>query len=644
MTNEFRHLDLRRGLIEEGRQDVYDEIFELTTYLLNEYKNSGKTFVIKNWESDNHVRLFELPEAEWRQAIEGMIDWVNTRQRAVSDARAAAGMDGVAVYHAFEVVRIPVGRDFGHPTMLEAVVPQTNCDLYSYSNWAFNRRPGNEGLLLELLDTIAAVTPPSKLFGHRNLFLGEWGTYEVTFMTPLDPAAAEDTRVHDARSDRLQREVAMRNLDLALGWGVRYALYWQLYCNGLRDGVTLARDEPASEEQLTGVWLIRPGSKALDVPPSRTSTWDALAELMKERFLFDDLSGPERMGTPPANVEFRDNPVDYHPTDPFRAGRLSVEPAQIQYSLAEDLRDFNIRFLHDAPTGDLIGYWPLDEWEGDRAYDKSGFGNDGSRLNGAGVADAAAPAGFDNSFAATFGGTAQINIPASEHYAVRDWTVAGWLSVPADLRGEGDRAVVSREESSVNRQFWVGVSETTGQLMAAVSDAGRRVAVPSPAEDLRGTGWRSFVLISDAGKVRLYLDVVGSPAVEARPDLPLDQPIRIGAGRNGGGIHGYWRGQIDDIRFYKRALGDEEIARLWESPPAVLADLVRIRVSATGREWKPVPFQATYTRRMNDRGILSSFLRPVGNMPDGIRFFEVAWKGESPAMPEIGSVALRTGN
>jgi hypothetical protein len=636
MTTEFCHPDILTGMDDEARRNVYDEIYELTSYLLNEYKGSGKTFVLKNWESDNHIRLFELPEAEWRLPIEGMIDWVNTRQRAVSDARAAVGMDGVAVYHAFEFVRIPVRRDFGHPTTLEAVVPHTRCDLYSYSNWAFNRRPGNQGLLLELLDYMAAVTPPSEAFGHRNLFLGEWGTYEAAFMTPQRPDLEGDTRVHDERSDRLQREVVMRNLDLAMGWGVRHALHWQLYCNGLRSGVSLARSEPAAEEQLTGVWLIRPGSQRLDVPPSYTSTWDALAELMMQRYLFDDMSRGGGVAASTSNVQFRSDEVDYHPTDPYRAGGASADPASLRYELAEDLRDFNVRLLHRQPGGDLVGYWPLDEWEGDHAYDKSGFGNDGKREGGVGIAEDGAPLDLRSDYAAEFSGKGRITIPAGGHYQAQNWTLTGWMNIPADLAGSRNGTVVSWGGAA----FTIAVSPNTGQLSVRLFDGEIEMTVPAPAADLRGTGWRSFALVSGEGETRFYLDGLGAAGLPVGIGIPETEAIFIG----GGAGHGSFHGKIGDIRLFKRAMSREEIFTQSVSPAGALGEAVRIRVSSDGQEWATVPFQVTYTREMNAEGIYSSFLRPVGVLPPGTRFFEIVWEGTSADFPEIGSVALRTGS
>ncbi len=645
MTTEFRHPDILTGLTDHERRTVYDEIFELTEYLLNEYQGTGKTFVLKNWESDNHIRLFELPEEKWRQPIDGMIDWVNTRQRAVSDARETVGMDGVAVYHAFEVVRIPVRRNFGHPTTLEAVVPYTNCDLYSYSNWAHNRRPGNQGLLIELLDYIAAITPPSEVFGHRNIFLGEWGTYEVAFMEPNRPDLEGDTRVHDARSDRMQREVVMRNLDLALGWGVRSALYWQLYCNGLRSGVTIEdRTQPASEEELRGVWLIRPGSERLGIAPSYTSTWQGLTEWMRQRFLFDDMQFSLSPAVETDNVEYRDDEVDYHPADPYRAGRVSSGPAWLRYELGENLRDFHVRLLHREPTGDLVGYWPLNEWEGNHAYDKSGFGNHGSRTQGVAVDEAAAPVAFHNPHAARFDGEGWISVPSARHYSVEEWTVAGWLNAPADLSGEGRRFAVSRKESPTGCHFAVGILEETGRLVAQISGNEEAVMIEGTDEDLRGTGWRSFALVSTGREVRLYLDGGAVAEVAAAPDPLTDQEIIIGGRRSEGTERGAWYGKLDEMRLYRRGLSGEEIQALADSHSVAFADAVRIRVSGNGQQWQSVPFRATHTRRMNANGVLSTFLRPVGELPDGARFFELAWRGEATDFPEVGSVALRTGN
>lgn len=352
MTTEYRLPNWKDGVSATEAAAVTQEFRELTEYLLETYRGTGRTFILSNWESDNHIGLDLVPSEQWPVQIQGMIDWVNARQAGIEQGRAAVGMDGVAVFGAFEVNQIPVHRTFDWPVTVDTVVPHTSCDLYSYSNWG-TKVPGEEWQIIDNLDYIASKAPSSAYFGERNVYLGEWGAYEVSFMQALDPDSPDDTRVHDAESDAMQRQVVMRNLDLALRWGVPYALYWQVYGNGLRNGVSVPLGQNALEEQLKGVWLIRPPSNVLGLPYSYTSTWGSLAELMTTHRLFDDLEDAEGLyDTSEAIAWHRDAPA-WALGDDSRVGPVEGSVgAYLVYRTREEIREVHVSVF--APVAEEI--------------------------------------------------------------------------------------------------------------------------------------------------------------------------------------------------------------------------------------------------------------------------------------------------
>ena len=70
--------------------DDYKEMFDLTCYFLTNYNNSGKTFYLGHWEGDWYL----LPNYNTSTnpspiAIQGMINWLNNRQKAIDDAKKA---------------------------------------------------------------------------------------------------------------------------------------------------------------------------------------------------------------------------------------------------------------------------------------------------------------------------------------------------------------------------------------------------------------------------------------------------------------------------------------------------------------------------------------------------------------------------
>lgn len=236
---------MTRAEIEEEREQIYD----LARHLLATYAGTGKTFVLQNWEGDHLLRIGLAPGAEPDPLrIRGMIQWWNARQAAVDQARRDTPARGVSVVHAAEVNLL---RDAmrGRVTATNSVIPFTRADLYSYSSWDIGL---DRFLLTQALDYLAAKAPDSELYGGRNVYLGEFGAAK------------------DAVGDGQRKAEVIRGLmEAALGWGVRYAIYWQLYCN-----------EPAREygerptnDDMRGFWLIRPDG-------TRTRTWtDLLGQL-----------------------------------------------------------------------------------------------------------------------------------------------------------------------------------------------------------------------------------------------------------------------------------------------------------------------------------------------------------------------------
>jgi len=226
------------GMTPEEAGAEREHVYKLARHLLVAYAGSGKTFVLQNWEGDHLLRQGLGGGDPDPVRIQGMIDWWNARQDGVEQARREVGLRDVMVAHAAEVNLLAQAME-GKVTATNDVVPFTQADLYSYSSWdaGFDRQR-----LTQALEYLQSKAPDSELFGERNIYLGEFGA------------------VQDQVGDGVNLRKRIQGLaDAALGWGVRYAVFWQLYCN-----------EPKHEYEgrprisdMRGFWLIRPdGSRA----------------------------------------------------------------------------------------------------------------------------------------------------------------------------------------------------------------------------------------------------------------------------------------------------------------------------------------------------------------------------------------------
>jgi hypothetical protein len=227
------------GLSADEAAAERDQMYRLTKYLLTAYADSGKTFILQNWEGD-HI-LFDglAPGVDPGPVrIKGMIRWWNARQDGVEQARREIGAHGVQVLHAAEVNFLSAAMA-GKVTATNDVIPYTHCDLYSYSSWDIGFTPGE---LTRALDYLKSKAPDSALFGHEDIYLGEFGM-------------AKDHGAPDGQRFERIREL----MEAAIGWGVRYAIYWQVFCNEALQTYTGRPDNA----DLRGFWLVRPdGEKA----------------------------------------------------------------------------------------------------------------------------------------------------------------------------------------------------------------------------------------------------------------------------------------------------------------------------------------------------------------------------------------------
>jgi hypothetical protein len=207
---------------------------ELARHFLETYADTGKTFVIQNWEGDWSLRGGAPGTDPTDEQIRGMIDWINARQDGVADARAAVPARNVRVLHAAEVNHVARAMR-GERTVTNNVVPHTRCDLYSYS--AYDVPTDDPARFRAALDYLASKAPKPPGCVGRHVYVGEYGFPERV--------------TGGGEAQRAKVQSATRT---AVEWGVPYAIYWQIYCN---EPVHAIRGKPVAED-MKGFWLIRP--------------------------------------------------------------------------------------------------------------------------------------------------------------------------------------------------------------------------------------------------------------------------------------------------------------------------------------------------------------------------------------------------
>jgi len=206
----------RNGFSQEERDKEYREIYEFTRYLLTAFDGSGKTFLLGHWEGDwALLGSFDRRDEPSFQAIRGMIDWLNTRQEAIENAKRDTKHEGVQVCHYTEVNLVQKAIQ-GATTVTNNVLPQTNVDFVSYSSYdSLNTDQARlRETLHKALNYIESKLPPKKGVVGKRVFIGEYGFPLVRMGTP-------------EKQEHYSRTAARA----ALEWGCPFVLYWQMYCN-----------------------------------------------------------------------------------------------------------------------------------------------------------------------------------------------------------------------------------------------------------------------------------------------------------------------------------------------------------------------------------------------------------------------------
>lgn len=222
------------GLSDAESKRLFDEFHELTRYLLTEFNNTGKHFHLGHWEGDWLLIPNQNPKLDPSPTrIQGMIDYLNVRQAAVEKARKTTPHSNVAVYHYTEVNLVMKGLDGSRPTLTNAVLPHVDVDFVSYSSYDTIQGDNMRERVFQALDHIESRMKPRPDWPGKRVYAGEFAIRAS--LVDFDPA----------EHDRRNREVIAAFLE----WGCPYILYWQMYCNEVREDL---------EQGYNGFWLVDP--------------------------------------------------------------------------------------------------------------------------------------------------------------------------------------------------------------------------------------------------------------------------------------------------------------------------------------------------------------------------------------------------
>jgi hypothetical protein len=254
-------LNINEGFANASTEDqtktlnrIENEFFNLTKYLLTQYKDRDITFILEMWEGDWTLRGGTQPSARWKEAgvpadalvrVKNMIDWITARQKGVDSARNEIENSKCKVYNALEVNKVFDGME-GIPTITTNVLPKVKVDMVSWSSYDGKSKDGLK--MFKGIDYIRQhLTPTSYMNGKKVVFIGEIG---------------EPENINNQTRESI-REFWDVMMGVYLAQEIPYIIHWELFCNENKDGSPRLQDRNKTGDELRGFWLIRPdGSKS----------------------------------------------------------------------------------------------------------------------------------------------------------------------------------------------------------------------------------------------------------------------------------------------------------------------------------------------------------------------------------------------
>lgn len=220
------------GFDEAEEKALHDELRDFAAYLLAKYNGTGKQFYLGHWEGDWYLSGATDPKVDpTPERIAAFTRYLQTRQRAVDDARRETPHENVAVFNYVEVNQVVKGLDGTRPTVTNTVLEKVNPDFVSYSCYDVLAEPDRAAALHRALDEIASKLSPKDGIEGKRVFVGEFAV--KASLTGFDGEK------HAAANREFLRAI--------VEWGCPFALYWQFYCN-----------EPNPDHALghEGYWLV----------------------------------------------------------------------------------------------------------------------------------------------------------------------------------------------------------------------------------------------------------------------------------------------------------------------------------------------------------------------------------------------------
>jgi hypothetical protein len=211
----------------------------------------------------------------------------------------------------------------------------------------------------------------------------------------------------------------------------------------------------------------------------------------------------------------------------------------------------------------LVGWWTLDDGAGSTVADSSGGGHDGSFVAGT-------PVWVQGKFggALKFEGTAQVEVPDHADFHIADTvSMALWANPEAAQLTDAKFFV---KQKSTYYPYAIQYDSSGKTIYANVSTDSAQYNTKPNLAGFAGE-WAHLCAAYDGSVVILYKNGVEVARATGSGKLRQNTLSLTFGGRLGYTTSNNFKGMMDDVRLYNRALKPQDIQQIMQGPPAGLA-------------------------------------------------------------------------
>lgn len=229
-------------------------------------------------------------------------------------------------------------------------------------------------------------------------------------------------------------------------------------------------------------------------------------------------------------------------------------------------------------------------------------------------------------------GTNHLEIPHDPSLDPVQFTVDLWAFIPTDHGTNCWLLCKNHHEAAEGNYGITFVNGTARAVMNIGGGSANTFTVDAPRNQVKADAWNHLAISYDGETLRLFVNGAEAGAKKiGRKRVPGKQGLAIGRRQDNSGNGYHFRGVVDEIRFHDRALGSEEIRRIFAKPGELSSQTKAVRewsfradgqASATrpSEQWKDASMEIKLT---SAKGALS--LHNRWHLPPGETWKSPAW-------------------